>query len=243
MKKSILFVVLALLLLAACETRVIMPQPGEQPNTLSVNGASEFEVAPDLAKVRFRVEILSPTAQGAQSKNREIANSVRDALLRAGVRSDELETSDYRVEKVQEWNYEQNKMVEKGYRATNAFVVETKNLESVGTLLDVGVQAGATNVESISFELSEAKQREVKTEALRRAATNAREKAVALAEGSGVVIAKVRTITENSYYVQPFYRADVMAMAESKGGMAAPTPISPGQVQVSAQVSVSYEVA
>ncbi len=242
MKKSILFVVLALLMLAACETRVIMPQPGEQPNTLSVNGASEFEVAPDLAKVRFRVEILSPTAQDAQARNRQVANSVRDALLRAGVRSDEIETSDYRVEKVQEWNYEQNKMVEKGFRATNAFTVSTKNLESVGSLLDVGVQAGATNVESISFELSDAKEREVKTEALRRAATNAREKAIALAEGSGVMLGKVRTITENSYYVQPFYRADVMAM-KAEGAAAPPTPIYPGQVQVSAQVSVSYAVA
>lgn len=243
MKKSILFVVLGLLMLAACETRVIMPSPGDQPNTLSVNGASEFEVAPDLAKVRFRVEILSPTAQDAQNRNREVANSVRNALLKAGVRSDEIETADYRVEKVQEWNYEQNKMVEKGFRATNAFVVSTKNLESVGSLLDVGVQAGATNVESISFELSDAKEREVKTDALRRAATNAREKANALAEGSGVRISKVRTITENSYYVQPFYRSDVMSMKAEAAGAPAPTPISPGQVQVSAQVSVSYEVA
>lgn len=244
MKKSMtIFVVLGLLMLAACETRVILPEQGQQPNTLSVNGMSEFEVSPDLAKVRFSVQTQSVTAQDAQARNRQVSNAVRDALLRAGVRDSELETSDYRVERVLEWDYKEQRQIDKGYRASNTFVLSTRDLQRVGEFLDVGVQAGATNVESLTFELSDAREREVKTEALRRAAMNAKEKAVALAEGSGVILSKVRTITETSYYVQPFYRADVMALSGVKEAAVPPTPISPGSVQVNAQVSVSYEVA
>jgi len=241
MKKMIALMMVVLALLTACETRVVMEQPGAQANALTVQGSTEFEAAPDIAKVRFRVETQSLTAQDAQNKNRGIANAVHDALVRAGVRESELETTDYHVEKVQEWDPTGQKMVDKGYRASNAFVVSTKQLDQVGSLLDVGVQAGANNVESITFQLSDAKQKEVKTEALRRAAQNAREKAEALAEGTNVRLGKVKSVSENSYVVLPYARYDVMAM-KSEGAMAPPTPISPESVKVSAQVSVSYEV-
>ena len=243
--KNTTIAILAVLLiaLAACEVKVVS-QPGQEPqNAIIVQGSTEFDVAPDLAKVRFRVETMSLTAQDAQVRNREIGASVKAALTQAGVRANEIETVDYRIEKVQEWDYEKQRSIDKGYRATNAFVVSTKDLEKVGPLLDVGVQAGANNVESISFELSDEKQKEVKTESLRKATQNAREKAEALADGAGVRLGKVLTLSETNYYVQPFYRGDVMMAKAEMGGMEAPaTDISPQTVHISAQVSVSYEI-
>lgn len=243
MNKTLIVLAALLVLLTACQTRVIMEQPGES-HTLNVQGMSEFDVAPDLAKLRFRVETMSFTAQDAQNRNRQVAAQVMSALSGAGVREDEIETSDYRVERVQEWDGKLERMVDKGYRVSNAFVVSTKDLSKVGSLLDVAIQAGANSVESISFELSDERQREVKTQALKQAAQNAREKAVALADGSGVSLGKVRSVTENSYVVLPYARYDVMAMkAESAAAGMPPTPISPGDVRISAQVSLAYEVA
>ena len=241
--KKIAIVLMALLVaLTACETRVVMEQPGEQ-NALSVQGMSEFETAPDLAKVRFRVETQSLTAKDAQNKARELANNVAVALAQFGVQKNEVETTDYRIDRVQEWDKNLERMVDRGYRVSNAFVLSTKDLSKVGPLLDVAVQAGANNVESVSFELSDAREREVKTEALTRAAENAREKAQALANGAAVRLGKVKSVSENSYVAMPYARYDIMSMkAESSPGMA-PTPISPGSVQVSASVSISYEVA
>ena len=242
-----MFVIVAVLLIAltACEIRVVQPAPGESPqqNAIVVQGSTEFDVAPDLAKIRFRIETMSLTAQDAQIRNREIGANVKAALTQAGVRANEIETVDYRIEKVQEWDYEKQRSIDKGYRATNAFAVSIKDLEKVGSLLDVGIQAGATNVESISFELSDDKQREVKTEALRKATLNAKEKAGALADGAGVRLGKVLQLSETNYFVQPFYRSDVMmAKAEMGGAPVPPTEISPQTVHISAQVSVSYEI-
>lgn len=240
------FAILAVLLIAltACETRVIMEQPGQQlQNAITVQGSTEFEVSPDLAKVRFRLETTSPTAQDAQVKNREVGDNVMSALKQAGVRENEIETADYRVERVEEWDYVKQQPVFKGYRVTNAFVVSTKDLAKVGSLLDVGIQAGANNVESISFELSDEKETEVKTDALRKATVNAREKADALADGAGVRLGKVLSLSENSYVVMPYARYDVMSMkAEMGAPEAPPTAISPQSVQINAQVSVSYEI-
>ena len=237
------FIALLLLIgLVACETRVVTTGPNEQPHTLNVQGNSEFDVAPDIAKIRFRVETQNLNAQEAQDKNKQIANAVHTALLEAGVRETELETTDFRLEKIQEWDQKEQRMVDKGYRASNAFVVTTKNLDSVGKLLDVGVQAGANNVESLSFELSDVRSREVKTESLSKAARNAKEKAQALADGAGVSLGKVASINENSYVVMPYARYDVMA-SKAEGAPMAPTPISPENVHISAQVSVAYELA
>ncbi|MBS3124757.1 SIMPL domain-containing protein [Candidatus Woesearchaeota archaeon] len=238
---KIAFIALLLLVtLAACETRVVTTGP-EQQHTLNVQGTSEFDVSPDIAKIRFRVETQSLNAQEAQAQNRQIANSVHSALLQAGVRENELETTDFRLDKVQEWDQKEQRMVDKGYRASNAFVVTTKDLEAVGKLLDTGVQAGANNVESLSFELSDTRSKEVKTEALRKAATNAKEKAQALADGAGVSLGKVASITENSYVVMPYARYDLQSMKAEAG--AAPSPISPENVHINAQVSVAYELA
>ncbi|MBW2969813.1 SIMPL domain-containing protein [Candidatus Woesearchaeota archaeon] len=219
-----------------------MEKEGQVQNAISVQGSSEFDVAPDLAKIRFRILTQSATAQDAQLRNREIGANVASALKQAGVRDNEIETTDYRIEKIQEWDPKLERMVDKGYRATNAFVVTTKDLQKVGSLLDVGVQAGANNVDSINFELSDDKQKEAKTEALRKATKSAREKADALADGAGVRIGKVLSLSESSYFAMPSARYDVMAMKAEMGG-APETEISPQSVRVSAQVSVSYEIA
>ena len=243
-KTIIAFLAVLLIALTACETRVIMEQPGVQPsNAVSVQGMSEFEVAPDLAKIRFRLETRSLTAQDAQLKNRQAQDSVIAALTQAGVRKSDIETTDYRVDRWVEWDYDMQRQVDKGYIVTNSFIVSTKELERVGALLDAGIQAGANNVDSISFELSDAKDKEVKTEALKQAAQNARDKASALADGAGVRLGKVLSLQENSYVVMPYARYDTMAMkAEMGAPEVPPTAISPQSVQVSAQVSVSYEI-
>ncbi len=243
MNTKLLIVAALLVALVACETKVIMEgPPGVQPqNAITVQGNTEFDVAPDLAKLRFRIETQSLTAQDAQNRNREIGDAVMSALKQAGVRANEIETVDYRIEKIQEWDPKMERMVDKGYRASNAFVVSTKDLEKVGPLLDVGVQAGANNVESISFELSDEKQREVKVDSLRKATQNARDKAEALADGAGVRLGKLLSLSENSYVVMPYARYDVMAM-KAEMAEAPPTAVSPQTVHISAQVSLSYEI-
>lgn len=233
-------VIAVAVILTACSTEIIMPQGGEQPNTLTVQGESQFEVAPDLAKVQFAIETRSTTAQDAQLRNRQIQDEIKQALNRVGVSSSDVETTNYNVQRWYEWDYKENKQIDKGYIVSNNFVVKTTNLQKVGDILDAGVQAGANRVDSISFELSDEKSRQVKQEALRKAAANARDKAVALAEGSGVRLGAVKSISENSYVVMPYARGGYdMAVMKAEAPVPA-TDISPQNVQVNAQVSVGY---
>lgn len=242
MKKKLLLITLVLVALSACTTHVVVPDDAKDYNALNVQGMDEFEAAPDVAKVRLGVTSVQKDAKLAQSENARISNQVRDALLQAGVRKNEIETTNYRLNKRTRWDRDLQRQVDDGYEAVNTVVVTTRELTMVGDLIDVAVRAGSNDVQGISFELSDEKERQVKNEALRRAVQNAREKAVALAQGAQVSLGGIRSIQENSFSVQPHfmgYDTRVMAMAESA---AEPTPISPQSVNVRAQVSVTYEV-
>jgi len=228
-------------ILTACTTEIVMPQGGDQPNTLTVQGESQFDVAPDLAKIQFAIETRSTTAQDAQLRNRQIGDDIKQALGKVGVGSSDIETTNYNVQRWTEWDYKDQKQIDKGYIVSNNFVVKTTNLQKVGDILDAGIQAGANRIDSISFELSDDKSMQVKQEALRKAATNARDKAVALAEGSGVRLGVVKSISENSYVVMPYARGGYdVAMMKAESAPVPATDISPQNVQVNAQVSVGY---
>lgn len=241
MKKiMMIFAVLALVMLAACETRVIMPED-EDVYTLNVQGKSDFDVAPDQAVLRIRVETQDMDAQKAQDQARVVANQVMTALKAEGVRSDEVETAEYNIQKVQEWNPELRKSEDKGYRVYNVLKVTTGDLVRVGDYLDAAVQAGANRIDSVDFQLSDSLEAEVKTEALQKAGSNARLKAQALADSMGVRLGRLRSVSEGMVNFQPYRMAvgDVALMGAEK----APTPIAPESVRINAEVSVSYDIA
>lgn len=241
MKKiMMIFAVLALVMLAACETRVIMPED-EDVYTLNVQGKSDFDVSPDQAVLRIRVETQDVDAQKAQDQARVVANQVMSALKAEGVRSDEIETAEYNIQKVQEWNPELRKSEDKGYRVYNVLKVTTDDLDRVGDYLDAAVQAGANRIDSVDFQLSDSLEAEVKTEALQKAGSNARLKAQALADSMGVRLGRLRSVSEGMVNFQPYRMAvgDVALMSAEK----APTPISPESVRINAEVSVSYDIA
>lgn len=242
-KYAIVFGLLALMMLASCTTQIVMPED-EKYNALTVQGSSEFDVSPDEAVIRVRVESQSLTAQEAQDANRKTANNVRDALRRAGVSDKDIETVDYNVQKIREWDHNLERMVDKGFRVYNVFKLTTTNLDKVGDYLDVAVQAGANNIDSVNFELSEDEMEKARTEALRQAAVNAKSKAEALADGMGVMLDGVLSVDESNVNVFPMRAMDA-AMVKA-GGMydeeMAPTPIAPESVRVNANVHVSYKI-
>ncbi|PIN74576.1 hypothetical protein COV18_06815 [Candidatus Woesearchaeota archaeon CG10_big_fil_rev_8_21_14_0_10_37_12] len=238
MSKLTLILIFCLLLLAACETRVTV-QEGTQVHMLTVQGSAEFEVFPDdIASVTVRVETKAPTAQEAQAQNAQVSDAVTKALSSHGVSGSSVETTGYYVQQIREWDYSRQKTVDSGYQVTNTLQVSSSELDGIGRLLDAIVQAGGL-VDHVSFELSDARESEVKTEALRQASRHAREKAEVLATASNVRLGKAVSISEQSFNIMPYRAYDMVPVAmEAK----AETAVSPRDVQVSVQVSVSYEI-
>ncbi|MFA6035891.1 MAG: SIMPL domain-containing protein [Candidatus Micrarchaeia archaeon] len=245
------FVILALALLGAAY--MIKPVPGSiivnngdsavQAKTLDSTGTFSIKSAPDKAEFYMGVETTARDVQDSQQQNAEKMNAVIAALEAKGLPKDAIETSSYSVYPKQQWNKTSEQYETVGYTTTNTLYIKTTSLDKVGSYIDAAVGAGANNVNSITFSLTDAREAELKAKALSEASKIARAKADSIAQGLGVSITGVYRAGENSYYVTPNYRAyDSKATAGMAVPEAAPTPITPGDVEVSASVGVTYTI-
>lgn len=240
MNKKFLVAGLAVLVLLLAACQVTIQQPGEQlRNTITVSGSAQFKLAPDEATIMLRVETNGTTPKEAQDKNSFAMSAVQNALKKAGVAKDDMETTNYNLYPNTYWDDKIQRMVTVGYKASHTLKVRTKDLAGVGGFVQAGVDAGATSVDGISFGLSKPAEKDAKNEALRQAVQEARQKAEALADGLDVRLGKVVSVHIVEYGIIPMYRSYAeLATAEK----APAPPIAPGDVDVSANVQVVFEI-
>lgn len=237
------FLLVGAVMLSACAPQQITVSPQPERNTLSVNGEGQLEVNPDKASITLAFVTNSSTAKDAQDKNRVMSNAVIDALIGAGVKKDEIETVYYDLHQLWGWNQKTGERFDQGYELEHRIKVTTTNLEIVGNLIDLSIKSGANRVESIEFGLTKPMERQVKGEALAKAAQEAAAKAQSIAANVGVNLGKVMRVSESAYYnpIMPSYRKEMMASA-AYDSAPSPTPISPQKLTVTATVSLDYEI-
>ena len=215
-----------------------------QRNTMSVSGNAELEVAPDKATVYINILTDGVTAKQAQDENKQKSNAVTAALKSAGIKSDDIETSNYFLHKKTEWDPETRKSIDDRYRLTHTLKVTTTDIDDVGTLLDTAVDAGANGVDRVSFGLTKTLEAKVRDDALKKAAVAAKDKAKSIASSTGVTLGKITSIQENNFYFRAFeYPVAEMAVSSLARGMEDSSKISPQNVQVQSAISVVYEIS
>ncbi len=227
---SIIAVILAVALLFSAF------KAGTSQSTITATGSSTLSYEPDEAVVGVYVVTTKDSAADSQKENARISDAVIAALKKAGVPSDSIETLAYTV--YPEYSYERREPVLTGYKTTHGLKVATLRIDSVGSLIDAASGAGANQFDSVQFRLSDAKLEKVKSELLADATRNARSKAESMAKAASLKLGKVKTLSESSYGVTPFY-SDLKALSSAES---APTQIQPGGVEVSAYVSVVYGI-
>ncbi len=220
--------------------------PQEEKNKVSVSGTSTLTVDPNKAEVYAEIVTLEKTAQDSKNKNSQISGNVVKALKKEGMKDKDIETSQfsiypkYEYQEVVETDSRKSKQILVGYEVVNVLKVTTQDLDKVGKLIDAAVDVGANNIERISFGLTKEKEKEIKQQAMIIASDDAREKAVALATNLGVTLLKPISISESSFYYQPFeFRG---ALMEKAAPIAAETVINPQKLDVSASVQLVYEI-
>ncbi len=238
MKHTIFIAALILLVaLSGCKSYITLsPQPDY--NKIMVSGQAEFKTMPDLAVFEVMVESEAETAAEASGLNAEAINSIKSALIEAGIKAVDIETLSYSVYPWRRYNPKTGEESLEGYKAFHTLKVQTKDIDNIGRYLDAGVAAGATNIQSIRFEFSKQKQKEVNEEALKLAVVNAREKAKILADVSGVSLGKVMSVSESNFAAPSYYPR--LAVAEGMAKSYAETDISPQQISNSATIQVVF---
>jgi uncharacterized protein YggE len=162
---------------------------------------------------------------------------VQAKLRAAGIPADAIKTIAYDLQ--QEWDFVNNRRVSRGYVARNSIEVRVDAIDRVGEVLEIAVGTGATSVGGIRFDLKD--RAKLEREALRLAVADARAKAEAAAAGSGQAIARVMRIEEQGTVSRPpvpMFRE----VAALQSDAASTPPISAGQMELRAQVTLTAEL-
>jgi uncharacterized protein YggE len=236
MYRTARFAVMALLVCAATARAAQDPvaSPSAQVPSIVTNGEATVRRAPDVAFVSIAVETRARTSKEAQQQNADAMTAVQQRIAKAGIARDAVRTTGYNIQ--QEFDFANGRRTPRGYVARSGVEVRLDGVERVGELLDALVDAGATTVAGIRFDLKDRAGAE--REALRLAVADARARAEAIAAGAGRTIDRVIRITDAP---QPRFRAP-MPMAMERGlatAAATPeTPIEAGTIEVHAQVEL-----
>ena len=207
----------------------------KQEETISSAGTAIITTTPDEASVIISIQTEAKTAQEAKDDNSAKSDAVFAALEALEVKT---ETQYFNIYPQYEW--EDGKQKDKGFQATTSIKVTTKNFEEIGNMVDAAISAGATGIDSISFELSEEKRDSLKEEALAQAAQDARVKAQAVVAGLNTQLGDIVSVSFDSYDYTPypfFAKAEGMDVRE-----AVATTIEPQELDVRATVQVIFEL-
>lgn len=225
---------LVTVMLAGLAVALAAPVAVAQTQTgITVTETASVDARPDIAIVAFGVVSEDRDPARAAQENARITNAVINAITGFGIPRTDIETLRYRVEPI--INYQARPPVTTGYRVSNVVSVRQRDLTRVGQLIDVGVRAGANVVEGVNFTIQDPTP--IRSQALVLAITRARAKAQLIAQNLDVRLGRVTAASEAVAFIPRPMDAAVFARAE-----AAPTPILPGDIEVTATITVTYAI-
>lgn len=229
----------ALLLSTLLLPASLLAQQPVEPNTVTVSATASVQRAPDQATLDLAVETFAATAEQASRANAQKMDALVKALERLGLKGDRIRTIGYNVYPEYEHRPEaprqpgEERVV--GYRATNMVQVTIDDVSRVGSVIDAAVKAGANRVTGLSFQLRNPEA--ARQEALRQAVGKARADAEAIAGAIGRRLGPALAVTTTGAFPPPrIMRAEAMSMGFAK----APTPVEPGTIEISADVTVIF---
>jgi uncharacterized protein YggE len=194
-------------------------------DSVTVNGVGSVKAVPDEASFSFGVETRGRTAQAAIAANAAAMEKLLAALRQAGAR-------DIATQWVSVYPVTGENGVIEGYSATNS-VSATIGVGRAGALIDAAADAGANQISGPGLTSSDAER--LYREALAKAVADARLRAGVLAKAAARTLGEISTIVESGAQPTPLYRPAAEAAVSS-------TPIVPGEQEITATVSVTFDL-
>lgn len=218
-----------------------VPASAQEPSTPTVpsivtTGEAVVRRAPDRAFLVASVETRARDPKEAQAQNAKAMSAVQARVASAGIPKEAVRTLGYNIQ--QEFDFTNGRRVPRGYVARNAIEVRVDALESLGELLDAVVQAGATSIGGIRFDLRDRAGAE--REALRLAVADARARAEAAASGVGRTIDRVLRIDDTRRETPRPVQMAMMAREAAQTDAA--TPVEAGEIEIRAQATLTVSI-
>jgi len=226
--------VVAALLAAAAPAAA---QEGASAPAIVTTGEAVVKRAPDVAYLTLAVESRAGSPRDAQRQNADTMAAVQKALASALVPRDALKTVSAWLD--QQFDNVNGRRVSRGYVARNTLEVRVDEVGRAGELADVAVQAGATSLSGVRFDLKDRAGAE--RDAVRLAVENARDRAEAAAMGANRSVDRVLRIEDSR--AEPIVGPRSMALvAGARAGGEPTTNFEPGLIEIAARVTLTVSM-
>jgi hypothetical protein len=218
--------------LPVAEASAALQAEGVSSRTITVVGEGRATGAPDTAQLNIGVQVSDPDVKAATQKAADDMESLLAALKAQGIADDDIQTSYYNIFVDRPFG-PQGPSSDVLYQVSNSVQVTIRNLDGVSTILGAAIEAGANNVNSINFNISDPSA--LRAEARQKAVTDALATAEELAKLNGLSVGEVVSISE--VIDGGVFPMEVASAAMGLGGAG---PISPGDVEVNIQLQITY---
>jgi uncharacterized protein YggE len=230
--RRLLFIALAaaVVIAAAAISGIGQPAPARgdtlPPRLVTTTGHGDVTAVPDVVTVTAGVQSQAATAAETLTQNSTAMQKVVAALQQA--KGSKLQTQ--QVSLYPRTNDAGDVI---GYSAQDSVSAES-SVADAGQLIDAAVGAGANTIDGPTLSISN--QDDLYHQALKDALADAKAKATALGEAGSFIVGPVSSITEQSNETPPvMFKAAATPSASS-------TPIEPGTQDVTADVTVTFEI-
>jgi uncharacterized protein YggE len=231
----------ALAVLAATSPAAAQTAPAARPAArIDVSGQGSVDRMPDRVTVSFSVVTNDDNATRATSANNTQYAALVAKLRALGIEPPAIRTTGYYLTFNQRPLQPNPQFQQRyGYVVTRSVTVTSDRTDQAGPIVDAGVSAGVNDIGGISFGLRDT--RAAYRLALAAAVADAQAQAEALAAAAHLRIVRVLSLGAASY--APVPRPVPRFAAQALSVAPVPTDVQPGDLSVTATVSVSYEVA
>ncbi|HZS56239.1 MAG TPA: SIMPL domain-containing protein [Bryobacteraceae bacterium] len=212
-----------------------MAQP---PHTVRASADSTVSAKPDRAQVTVGIYSQALTADAASQQNATLSSHVLDALKQVIGSKGQIKTSGFAANPQMQYGKNGGTPKITGYAANNRLTLTLDDLTLVSKVIDTAIQAGATQIEGVTFSLKD--DEAVRAQALAQASRKAYDAAQAIAKALSLTVVGVleaQTGTQAPNPVPMFARSAVMNAPEVQS-----TPIEAGDIEIHATVTVALEV-
>lgn len=210
--------------------------------TIEITATASASAMADVAVLHVGYKVYGPTSKDAYAKASETSNAIADALKRAGVPKDHIQSISQSVQETQSYENQDLSPAEKAarkYRAEQTWTVRLPAKEAA-KILNLAVEAGANNSGNIDWQL--ANPDALEAEAAAKALAHDKQIAAAMAKGLGVTLGPLLYASNQAQQPVIYPMMAGLQMAKAANVAVKPLAINPQRISQSASIRAIFAI-
>ncbi|MDQ2711206.1 MAG: SIMPL domain-containing protein [Acidobacteriota bacterium] len=204
--------------------------------SVRVHGESQVSAEPDEAEIDVGVVTQGATSDVASTLNTQRVNAVVQSL-RSLLPSANIKTINFSINPNFRYPKEGAPTIS-GYTADNTVRLIVDDINVLRKVIDTALKAGASSVNRLNFTMRSQSEKDIRAQALGEAASQAATSAKALAASLKLKLGRILRVEEG----QPIVISPAPQIDLGRAQSSDMTPLSPGYIQVHANVNLTYEL-